>query len=479
MTISESEEAQGPCLQLMQNSFIFQAKIAEQVPTVIKGEGIKITVKDPKTGDIRELIDGMTGAAVGALGWADREVVDIMDRAARNAVYSYPAILGNQYLEELAQFYINNSPPGAFAAALWTTSGSEANENALKIIRQYHIEKGNFNKTKFISRKTSYHGFTLGALSISSNLRAEGFREILLPLHRCLKMDPWYPYRNKKPNESIELYTKGLLEGLESMILKEGALSIGAVIVETLPGTSLGTTPPTPGYLLGIRNICTKYDILFMLDEVMCGTGRASPNGGLNCWENYLPPNQGPDIQSVGKTLGSGYVTIAGVLVSPKVRDTFIAGSGTIVGSHTYSGHAFNCFVALEIQKRVKKLNLSENIFNMGNMMGALLTKGLKDSRIVGDVRGLGGFWSIELVKNTQTKECFPFSLNVARRLQDVCFSNGLNVMGAQGCANGVGDIVLLAPAYTVTSDDINALVGIVEKSVEDLENILFEEGAL
>lgn len=483
MTISETKQAgkewHGPCSQLMQNSFIFQAKIAEQVPRVISGKGIRITVENPKTGKVTEVIDGMTGAAVGALGWGDPEVVEIINRAARNTFYSYPAVLGNEYSEELAKYYISNSPPGAFAAALWTGSGSESNENAMKIIRQYHVEKGNFNKTKFISRKTSYHGFTLGALSISSNARAHRFQEILLPQDQCLKMEACYPYRNKADDETLEQYSARLLLGLEMMILKENPKTIGAVIVETLPGTSLGTSPPTPGYLLGIRKLCTKYDILFMLDEVMCGTGRANPNGGLNCWENYLAPGEGPDIQSVGKALGSGYVTIAGVLVSPKVRDVFINGSGSILGSHTYSGHAFNCFVALEIQKRVKKLKLTENIFKMGNYMGALLTEELADAAIVGDIRGLGGFWSLELVKNTQTKEYFPFSLDLAHRLQDKCFDNGLNIMGTQGCANGFGDIILLAPAFIVTKDDVDAIVHIVVMSIRDLEHELVEEGNL
>lgn len=483
MTISEINEEdrqwEGPCSQLMQNSFIFQAKIAEQVPKVINGNGIRITVENPENGKITDVIDGMTGAAVGSLGWGDPEVVEIINRAARNTFYSYPAILGNEYSEELAKFYISNSPPNAFAAALWTLSGSEANENALKIIRQYHVEKGNFNKTKFISRKTSYHGFTLGALSISSNARAEMFQEILLPQNQCLKMEACYPYRNKADNETLVQYSDRLLLELEVMILKEDPKTIGAVILETLPGTSLGTSPPTPGYLLGIRKLCTKYDILFMLDEVMCGTGRANPNGGLNCWENYLSPDEGPDIQSVGKTLGSGYVTIAGVLLSPKVRNVFIEGSGSILGSHTYSCHAFNCFVALEIQKRVKKLKLTENIFKMGNYMGELLIEKLVDTAIVGDIRGLGGFWSLELVKNSQTKEIFPLSSNMAHLLQNKCFENGLNIMGTQGCANGSGDIILLAPAFIVTKDDIEAIVHIVYMSIKDLEQELMDEGIL
>lgn len=461
--------------QLLQNSRIFQAKIADHLPSVVRGFGITLTVQDPKLGETKEVIDAMTGAAVGALGWGDTAVVDIITKAAKAATYSYTTTLENPYAEQLAEFYISNSPAGAFAAALWTSSGSEANEMALKIIRQYHMEKGNSQKTKFISRNTSYHGYTIGALSISSNARADKFRDILLPQDQCLKMDPCYPYRNQMDLETVDQYTDRLLLQLEDMVLREGPDTIGGVVVETLPGSSLGTSPPTPGYLLGIRRLCTKYDIVFMLDEVMCGTGRANPSGGLNCWENYLPLDEGPDIQSVGKTLGSGYVTIAGVLVSPKIRDVFVNGSGTIIGGQTYAGHAFNCLVALEIQKRVKQLKLTQNIFKLGNYMGRLLAEKLDNNAIVGDVRGLGGFWSIELVKNTLTKEPFPVHLDVGHKLQDKCFKNGLTVMGVQGCAAGVGDHIMLAPAYIITKDDVFEIVRIVVKSVAELEEDLLD----
>lgn len=460
-------------MTITKQSRIFQGTVAARVPLVVSGDGIYITVEDLETGERTQLLDAMTGAAVGALGWGDPEVHKIMAEAAKETQYSYPAYLGNDYAEDLAEFYINNSPSGAFASALWTGSGSEANENALKIIRQYFLERDMPKKTKFISRNSSYHGYTIGSLSIGSSARAKMFEDILLPASQCIKVDPCYVYRNKLEGETDEEYGTRLIDQFEQTILREGADTVAAIIVETLPGSSLGTTPPPKNYLPGLRALCNKYDIVFMLDEVMCGTGRANPNGGLNCWENWLGEGEGPDIQLVGKTLGSGYVTIAGVLVSPKIHAAYVNGSGTIMGAHTYSGHAFNCRVALKIQERVKELKLTENIFRTGNYLGKQLKEKLSASPIVGNVRGIGGFWSAELVKDRVTKECFDVDLKVGPNLQKICFSNGVTVMGMQGCNEGVGDHIMFAPAFTLTHDQADEIVEIVAKSVAQLEESL------
>lgn len=464
-------------MTISQNSYIFQAKVAEQTPHVINGDGIYITVE--RDGKTSRLIDAMTGAAVGGLGWGDAEVHKYINDAAKVSSYSYPACMGNKHAEALGDYFIKNSPPGAFAAALWTTSGSESNENALKLIRQYHVERGHPEKTKFISRKVSYHGFTIGALSISSSARSAAFQPILLPEEQCLKMEACYPYRYKGDDETMDQYVQRLLDNLENLILDNDPKTIASVTVETLPGSSLGTSPPPPGYLPGIRKLCTKYDVVFMLDEVMCGTGRASPNGGFHCWENYLTAEEGPDIQTIGKVLGSGYVTIAGILVSPKFREAFVNGSGQIMGSHTYTGHAFNCAVALKIQERINELQLHQNIFEKGNAVGKKLQLQLANAETVGDVRGLGGFWSIEFVKNKLSKESFPMELDIGHRFQDICFDMGLSVMGMQGCDYGKGDHVMLAPHFIVTDEDVDTIVATFVKAIKKMEEELKTEGLI
>ncbi|KAL6944585.1 hypothetical protein ACO0RG_001324 [Hanseniaspora osmophila] len=464
-----------------QETYVFLNTINKKLPQVLGGKGINITIeKDGKVYD--DIIDAMTGAAVGALGWGDEDVPKIVAKAVENSTYTFPFYVGNQASEDLAKFYIDHSPKGAFSSALWCCSGSEANENAMKIIKQYWLERGQPKKNRFISRETSYHGFSLGALSISENNRATNFLDILIDQKNiCLKMPACYPYRLQKEGQTTEEYVQELMDALEKIILDADPATVASVTIETLPGSTMGTPPPPPGYLPGIRRLCDKYDILMHLDEVMCGTGRANPNGGLNCWENYMEPGQFPDIQTVGKTLGSGYVTIAGILVGPKIKEAYEKGSGMIIGSHTYSSHAFNCAVALGVQQKIMDNGLTKNIFEKGNSLGKKLSDALIPAdNIVGDVRGIGGFWSVEFVKDKKTKAMFPKELHVAYRFQDICFENGLTVMGMQGCYSnktGEGDIALIAPAFIVTDEDIDEIAKRFVKSVDELSKALKEEG--
>lgn len=462
-----------------QTSYVFQGTVNKPGLQVVGGKGVHIDVE--KDGVIyKDVIDSITGAAVGALGYADEDVFGIIDKAARESTYSFAPLIGNKSAEALSKFYIENSPKGAFAAALWLTSGSESNENALRIVRQYYLERGLPEKVKLISRESSYHGFTGGAQSISWNPRVEPFAPYLFDKKTvCLKTPPAYTYRFKEKTETEEQYTQRLLDTLENQIIENGPETVAAVIVETLPGSTLGTTPPPKGYLKGIRAICNKYDVIFYLDEVMCGTGRCNPNGKLNCWENYLDGSEAPDIQTVGKTLGSGYVTIAGVLVGPKIRDAFVEGSNSVFGGNTYSSHAFNCAVALGIQEKILKENLTENIYKMGNLLGSKLKDRLLSAEnIVGDVRGVGGFWSLEFVKDRSTKETFAANLNVGPRFKQLCLENGVNVMGMPAFEDGsCGDHALLAPAFIVTEQDIDEIYTKVVKTVDDLTAILKQEG--
>ncbi|KAL6943663.1 hypothetical protein ACO0OE_003554 [Hanseniaspora uvarum] len=456
-------------------SYVFQSVVDKKLPQVLKGEGIKIVVK--KNGKIYDdIIDAVTGAAVGALGWADKDIPQFMVDVLPTHTYTFPAIIGNDNSEQLAKFYIDHSPEGAFASALWCCSGSEANENALKIMKQYWKERGQTKRNKFISRDSSYHGFSIATLSISENARADEFADILLDPKMTPKMPVCYPYRHQKDGQSEEEYTQELIDAAEKVIIE-----IASIIVETLPGSSLGTVPPPKGYLPGLRRLCDKYDILFHLDEVMCGTGRSNPNGGLNCWENFLEPGQFPDIQTVGKTLGSGYVTIAGVLVGPKVKAAYDSGSGMVIGSHTYSSHGFNCGVSLKIQEKIMSLGLTKNIFEMGNLMGQKLKDTyLGKHNIIGDVRGIGGFWTCEIVKNKETKQWFDKNLDVGHRAQEVLFEAGININGMQGCVSnktGEGDFVFIAPSFIITAEDVDEILSRFIKGISELEKQLITEG--
>lgn len=453
-----------------QGSSVFGATVDKKLPEVIHGEGIKFTIRDPYTGEVSEIIDGMTGAAVGALGWGDKDAPKFVDNAVKSCTYSFTASIGNQYAEALSDYYIKRSPPGAFASALWTTSGSEANEMALKTIRQYWLERGKPQKIKNLSRYTSYHGYTISCLALGNSNRSTPFSDILGPKENFVKLPEYYPYRHKKDGESDDEYSERLLQQYEEIILKEDPETIASLTVETVSGTSLGTPCPTKTYLYGLRKLCTKYDIIFHLDEVMCGTGRIN-GGGLNAWENFLPLDQGPDLQTVGKTLGSGYVTIAGLLVSPQVKDVFVNGTNKIIGGQTYACHGFTCYVALQVQEKIEALNLTKNMFEMGNFLGNSLREQLADSKIAGDVRGLGGFWTVELVKDRATKEPFDPSFGISTKVKEAALKRGLYIMAGTDCIRDVGgDFIMFAPSFVVTKENVEEVIKLTIESIKEVE---------
>lgn len=462
---------------LQLESHVFNACVSEAKPFAKNGSGIYMTVKTPD-GTYDNVIDVSSGAAVAALGWADKDVPKMFQNALERHTYSFPANIVNEEAEKLAQFYIDNSPKGVFCSALWTCSGSESNENAMKIIRQYQKERGKPKKLKVITRECSYHGYTLGAMSLGSNFVSRTFQEFQKP-DVFLKMPRCFPYKDMKEGETEDEYVQRLLDALEKIILDNDPETISCVCVETLPGSSIGTAPPPKNYLKGLRDICNKYDIIFMLDEVMCGTGRANPNGALNCWENFLDGEDGPDIQTVGKTLGSGYVTIAGILIGPKIMKGFMSGSGLVLGAQTYHTHALNCSVALQIQEKVKSLGLTKNMFEKGTRLGSKLKEELADEDIIGDVRGLGGFWTIEFVKDKKTKTNFSSDLKIAKRFSKTALKNGLSIMTLTSFSpkGESWDIAMFAPAFIVTDEDIDEIVRRTVASVKAFTKELKAEG--
>lgn len=452
-------------------SHLLQGIVTKKNPFVIKGNGIEITAQDPYTGETFDMIDGCTGAAVGALGHGDSDIIEEMKIAAEECVYSFPLAMTNKNAEDLAEYLIERSPKGAFNAAIFTGSGSESNDNAMKIIYQYHVERNDHKRVKFISRKCSYHGYTLGSMAISE-ARISPWEPILLGTKQTPKVSTVYRYRQMKNNETEEQYKNRLLQEIEDAFIAAGPDKVAAFVTETVSGSTVGTEPPLPGYLEGIRSICHKYGALFMLDEVMCGLSRC---GAFHAWEKYLPLDNessgavGPDIQSIGKTLGSGFVTIAGVLISPKVRNQIANGSNRIPGAQTYHSHSFNTRIALAVQKKIESENLTANIEEVGSYLGKLLKEKVPPiSKYCGNIRGSGGFWTIEFVKNKETKEPFTTE-SFSFFLGDVAFKNGLSIM-ALGGPTETCDHISLAPAYIITKSDAEKIVNILIKSIIEAE---------
>lgn len=443
---------------------------------LVSADGMYITIEDPKTKKQHKVIDAMTGAAVGSLGHADKEITSYMGEAAKSSYYSFGMYFSNYAAEELSQFIIDRSPKGHFASALWVGSGSEANENAMKIAKQYHNERGDLKRFRFISRRNAYHGFTVGALSIGDGIRKEDFKSILLSDEQTPKVSACNPYRGITATVTEEEYTQQLLKELDDTFQKADPSTVCAVIFETVGGSSFGTVPPPKGYLDGARELAHKYGALFMLDEVMCGLGRS---GKYHTYSKFMESGNGPDLMSIGKTLGSGFVTLAGVLISPQVKEAFVKGSNTIAGAQTYHCHEFNCKVGLAVQKKLYRDNLIEKGAEAGQYMFDRVAAELKDSKIVGDVRGLPLFFSVELC-DPITKKSFPSEWKLYAKVYEKALANGITTMALQGTngaakdANGVtigiGDHVSVAPAYILTKKEADIIADALIKAIKDTE---------
>ncbi|VEU24200.1 DEKNAAC105426 [Brettanomyces naardenensis] len=465
-----TKEENGP------ESFVFQRTVNEVAPMLVDADGMYITYEDPKTKEQKTVIDAMTGAAVGSLGHKDKEIVDYMGEAAKNSFYSFGMYFSNYAAEDLSKFLIEKSPKGHFSSALWVGSGSEANENALKIAKQYHNERNDRKRFRFISRKNAYHGFTIGALSIGDGVRKEDFKQILLSDEQTPKVSACNPYRGITKTVSEEQYTEQLLKELEDTFIANDPTTVAGVIFETVGGSSFGTVPPPKGYLDGARDLCHKYGALFMLDEVMCGLGRS---GNYHTYTKFMESGNGPDLMTIGKTIGSGYVTLAGVLISPLVKDAIVKGSNAVSGAQTYHCHEFNCKIGLAVQKKLDRDNLIPKAAKVGQYIMDTVGEKLKDSKIVGDIRGLPLFFSLEFC-DPSTKKSFPAEWKVAYKVADKALENGITTMGMQGTNGatvdakgetvGLGDHLSIAPAYIITEKEADIIIEALVKAVKDTE---------
>lgn len=458
---------------------LFQATVAQQQLNCVGTcrDGQWLVLEDPVTKERKEIYDAVSGAAVSSLKHGDKEILSKMSEYAQESAYSFCVSYANKAAEDLATLMCSKSN-GAFQSAMFVCSGSEANENAMRYIKQYHVERNEPQRCKFISRKSAYHGYLIASLSVGDNSRKPLLQNILLPVEQTPKISRLYPYRDIKPGMSEKEYTKLLLDELEETFIRNDPNTIAGVILETVCGSSLGTTTPPKGYLDGAVAICHKYGALFMLDEVMCGLGRTGypfsfmdPKFGLT--------SEGPDILTVGKTIGSGYVTLSGVFLSSKIVNAIEEGSGVAIGFQTYHSHHFNCRVGLAVQQKIHDNNLIGNVRDVGGYLKQQLKEQLKGSKVLGEVRGAGNFLSVELVKDRASKEYFPPEMLMSKVLYEKTFGKGIHFMCVAGCAGyelkdgkvvEYGNHITMAPAFEFTKEDADFIVKVIKETFEEIE---------
>ena len=332
-------------------------------------------------------------------------------------------------------------------------------------------------RVNFIARKQSYHGNTLGALSVSGHLsRRKPYEEILC--HNVFHVSACNSYRGRSPSETDEEYVRRLAEELEEAFARAGGSTVCAFVAEPVVGAALGAVPAVPGYFKAMKAVCDRHGALMIMDEIMCGMGRT---GTVHAWQQE---DVIPDIQTIGKGLGGGYVPMAGLLIAPRVVWALNNGSGTFVHGQTYQSHAVVCAGAHEVQRIIRDQKLVENVAALGSQLGDLLREYVGALPYVGDVRGRGFFWGIEFVKNKQTKTPFESKHQVAELVHQVGLRqkpNAIMLYPGTGSAGGsLGDHVIVSPPYNCTVDEIRLIVEATTAAVisafDHLDEYVFAE---
>ena len=430
----------------MNETHILHRKIGPRLPIASSGEGMIIRDTDGK-----EYIDASGGAAVSCLGHRHPDVLAAMRGQMEQLEYAHTAFFTSEAAETLADDLVEHAPDGIGHVYL-VSGGSEAMETALKLGRQYFYERGEPQRSQFIARLQSYHGNTLGALSIGGNLkRREPFEPILFKTHHIA---PCYAYRHQQIGETEEAYSRRSADELERKLLEVGPENIIGFVAETVVGATTGAVAATQGYFTRIREICDQYDILLILDEVMSGMGRT---GSLHACEQE---GVSPDLMTVAKGLGAGYQPIGAVMISDRIYDSIVNGSANFMHGLTYIGHPMACAAALAVQKVICRDSLLENVRRQGDRLQLGLEERFGNNPNIGDIRGRGLFRGLELVSDRADKTPFEPSLGIAGRIHRTSMERGLCVYPGGGTADGrAGDHVLIAPPFIVDSDTIDAIV--------------------
>ncbi len=423
-------------------SHVFHRSAHSTPPMAVRAEGAYIFDAQG-----RRYLDAAGGAAVSCIGHGDPRVAcAVADQMAR-LDYAHSGAFTSEPAERLAERICTKAGLD-MERVYFVSSGSEAVETAVKMARQCQVERGQPNRHMVISRRQSYHGNTLGALACSGN---EGRRAPYAPmLPERTQVDPCFYYRHAQPGETPQAYGRRAADTLEAEILRLGASNVAAFLAETVVGATTGAVAPAPGYFARIREICDHHGVLLILDEVMCGVHRTGPF--LACADEGIAP----DIVTLAKGLGGGYLPIGAVACSGAVHDSFAQGSGGFVHGHTYMAHPACCAAALAVQDVIEADGLADNVIRQGAALQFELHEKLGQHAHVGDIRGRGLLWAVELVASRETNAPFAPARNLARQIGAEAAALGLMIYPGSGTVDGqVGDHVLLAPPYNVADDQI------------------------
>jgi adenosylmethionine-8-amino-7-oxononanoate aminotransferase len=430
------------------DSHVFYRKLDRRYQCVVKGEGVYLYDEEG-----RRYLDAAGGAMVANIGHGVREIVEAVAAQMAGIAYVNGTTFTNRAAEELAA-ELAEVLPGSLKFSYFLCSGSEAIEASVKLARQYWHERGRQSKWKIISRTPSYHGNTLAALSLSGR---EHYRALYQPL---LTDFPRIPAPDSYRHPGCEACTG---EALEQEILKQGAESVAAFLAEPIIGSSAGAMVPTKEYYERVAEICRRYDVLFIADEVLTGIGRT---GKWFACEHFQIE---PDILVLGKGLSGGYAPLSAVVAREEIVTQLAQTSGGFNHAQTYSHTPVICAAGLATVRYLKQHKLVERCHELERVFFAKLSR-LKGFSVVGDIRGKGLLAGIEFVIDPDTKEPFARAEKFAERVTDAAFRNGLILWPNVGHVDGAnGDIVMLAPPFIIEEEQIEEMVGLLERSLDQV----------
>ncbi|MEM1363136.1 MAG: aspartate aminotransferase family protein [Pseudomonadota bacterium] len=435
-------------------SHVFPRYSLADLPHAVAGEGCYLIDDAGK-----RYFDGSGGAAVSCLGHSNARVRAAIKEQVDALAFAHTGFFTSEPAEALADLLIEQAP-GRLDRVYFVSGGSEAVEAAIKLARQYHMERGAPARRHLIARRQSYHGNTLGALSAGGNAwRRAQFAPLLVEMSHIA---PCYEYAERGESESLEDYGKRVADELEAEILRLGPETVMAFIAEPVVGATLGAVPAVPGYFTRIREICDRYGVLLILDEVMCGMGRT---GHL-----FASDGEGiaPDILCIAKGLGAGYQPIGAMLCTDEIYGAISEGTGFFQHGHTYLGHPVAAAAGHAVLQEILDHGLVDQVQKRGTYLAEALCSRFGQHPHIGDIRGRGLFWGLEMVADRESKAPFDPELKTAGRLKKAAFAEGLICYPMPGTRDGrLGDHVMLAPPFIASEAELDGALDALGRAFE------------
>ena len=426
------------------DSNVLYRKLTRSYPVIVRGEGCWLSDADG-----RRYLDACGGAFVANIGHGVAEIGEAMASQARRVAYVSGMTFTHESVEELGVEVAALCAPG-LDKVYPLSSGSEAVEAALKLSRQYWVERGWPSKHKVVALAPAYHGNTLLALSVSAREHYRTYyREWLVDV---VRIPAPYAYRCACAGRA-PLCDACSGAALEKAIVREGAGRIAAFIAEPVGGSSTGASVPPPEYFARVREICDRHDVLFVADEILTGAGRTGS------WSALEPSEVVPDVLVLGKGIAGGYAPLSALVVSERIAGVLAEGSGALLHAQTFSHHPVTCAAGVATIRHLNRHRLIERAAAMGRVLHARLDA-LRAHPYVGDVRGRGLLAGVEFVEDKETRAPFPRSVGFAEAFTAAALDAGLVVWPNIGHADGAkGDLVMIAPPFIITEDEIDEIV--------------------